>query len=229
MTALEEGVVIDQAPWIDLYRILPTMEPNVAYQAVGVHPTYAEIHRDGVPVGWVDYRLLAVDMDGPDCGSLPTDPREITDFPHLCFVIPTEPMDSYADSSLTEVFHISVSPPNPYIAIRKTEKSYFTPLSHAGPSFYVDASRVTTMGNCATLPSSAIMTTAGWLWSQPNGESGSHVIPLAEGDIVYIQVSSVDGPPPPESSGPGQWYEALTSRSLGSETGWIWSGIFDLK
>ena len=83
-TASDTGVRIYSAPFIDPYRVLPTMEPGKPYPAVITKPTYTLLLENGEPLGWIDYRSLAVNHDGKECLT-EQDQREITDFHPYAF------------------------------------------------------------------------------------------------------------------------------------------------
>jgi len=227
VTALEEGVVMEIAPFYDPHRLRPTMEPVIPYQAVTESPTYWEVMRDGESVGWVDYRLVTIDIQGPECDNLPIDTREFTEFPGLCFFTPDgNEIPTYNDSELNEP-RDTISGTGSYVISAQLENAYFTIISHAGPSFYVESSQVRSFGDCDGVPKSATIIADGWLWSQPDGQTGEQIGPLTSGTRVYIQEGPINGPKPPDIEADGAWHLVLVGSREDNLSGWIWSSIFE--
>jgi hypothetical protein len=102
----------------------------------------------------------------------------------------------------------------------KSQKSIFTCLSHAGPCFYVPTDSVSTFGNCAGIPTSAIVTTSGWLWSMPDEGRGEKLLRLTAGMRLYIE-----GNRPPDGSDQSAWVQAVFDQENESIAGWVWSGL----
>lgn len=233
VTASKGGIQIEAAPFISAYKLLPTMEPGVPYQVVDIYPTYYQLARNGSPVGWVDYRSIGLSSKGAGCTGLferPADTRALTDFPGLCFFTIDSPIETFNDSALTEPF-ITISASQPYVVLWKSRKSYFTSLSHAGPSFYVPAEGVSTFGACEGIPTSGTVTTAGWLWSKPDGQQGEKLMPLTAGLRVHIEGIPVDGNRPPDSNTEGAWVQAVVERAKWEHfwLGMVCSGIVGLS
>ena len=223
VTASKEGIQLELGPFISRYRLLPKMEPGVIYQAINIHPTFYQLARDGVPVGWVEYITTGLSTEGAGCARLftrPPDMRPPTDFSGLCFFRPDAPTETFHDSALTEPHFIGVSPPDAFVVLWKSQKSIFTSLSHAGPSFYVPANKVNTFGNCAGIPALATVTTAGWLWSTPDEGQGEKLLRLTAGMRLHIE-----GNRPSDVSGESAWVQAVFDQENESIAGWIWSGL----
>jgi len=182
-TASETGVEILPAPFIDPYRILPTMEPGRAYPVVRENTTYGLIVDDGEPAGWVDYRLLAIDWKGKDCFYLPRDERNLTAFPRLCFFTPQSETRAYFDADLTEFSHV-IRPPGSFVLLVESGEAYFSAYGHAGPSFYVAKDAVTTHGDCDGVPAIAEIISKTQLRGSPNGEDGQVLAALTAGQTV---------------------------------------------
>ena len=225
VTASKEGIQLELGPFISRYRLLPKMEPGVIYQAIDVHPTFYQLARDGVPVGWVEYITTGLSTEGAGCARLfarSAGTLSQTDFPGLCFFTADRPTQSFQDSALTEPHFIEVSSSGsyPFVVMWKSQKSLFTCLSHAGPCFYVPTDSVSTFGNCTGIPTSATVTTAGWLWSEPDEGQGEKLLRLAAGMNLHIE-----GNRPPDGSGESAWVQAVFDQENESIAGWIWSGL----
>lgn len=225
VTASKEGIQLELGPFISRYKLLPKMEPGVIYQAIDIHPTFYQLAWDGVPVGWVEYILIGLSGEGSGCARLfarPPDTRSLTDFPGLCLFTVNRPTQSFQDSALTEphFMGVSSSDPYPFVVMWKSQKSIFTCLSHAGPCFYVPTDTVSIFGNCAGIPTSATVTTAGWLWSMPDERQGEKLMRLTVGLRLHIE-----GNRPPDSSGEGAWVQAVVENQSESVSGSVWSAL----
>ena len=227
--AIDVGVVINIAPFIDIYHILPTMEPGVVYEATVMHPTYYGISLNGQAAGWVDYRLLAIDLIGENCDGLPLDQTELTEFPGLCFLETLTDDASYADSQLTQEPAAPLPKGARMVVLHATSKSYFTAYGHAGPSVYVDASKVRLSGDCDTIASVGEAAQNAWLWSDPDGENGTQLSFITAGTILYVQGDAVDGPPPPGIESNGDWHLVMAGRQEDGTYGWLWSDSLEFK
>jgi hypothetical protein len=131
----------------------------------------------------------------------------------------TSPTETFQDGALTEAFFISISPPSgPFVGLAKTRKSIFTLLSHAGPSFHVPLNKVSTSAACDGIPAPATVTKSGWLWSEPDEQTGEKLLRLTAGMHLHIE-----GDRPPDSSGEAAWVQAVVEEEPFS--GWVWSGL----
>jgi hypothetical protein len=225
-TATEPGVRIHPAPFIDPYHILPTMEPGKAYPAVLTKPTYTLLLDGRQPLGWVDYRLLALTSEGGDCLT-EYDEREVWDFP-LCFFTPLEEINGYSDAAFTNPMH-TLSPPASFVVLNQSESYYFTAYGSSGPSFVVKKEEVFTHGNCDDIPTLAKATIETALYSDLPSQGGSVVYTLEVDESIYTQSQSKNGAPPPGVVGSGIWI--LARRPSWSEdiNGWVWSGHIEKK
>jgi hypothetical protein len=205
------------------------MEPGVIYQAIDIHEQFYQLALDGIPVGWVQYIDVfpteGLSTDGPGCDRLfarRSISRPLTEFPGLCLFTATSLTETFFDSTLTEPFFISLSPSSPpFVGLSKTRKSIFTLLSHAGPSFHAPLDKVSTSAACAGIPTSATVTTAGWLWStKPDERQGEKLMRLTVGLRLHIE-----GNRPPDSSGEGAWVQAVVENQSESVSGWVWSAL----
>jgi hypothetical protein len=201
------------------------MEPGVIYQARDRHERYYQLALDGMPVGWVQYMDVfpteGLSGEGPGCDRLFRRPgsRPLTEFPGLCLFTATSPTETFQDGTLTEPFFISISPSSgPFVGLAKTRKSIFTLLSHAGPSFHAPLDKVSTSAACDGIPAPATVTTSGWLWSEPDEQTGKKLLRLTVGMHLFIE-----GDRPPDSSGEAAWVQAVVEGQPIS--GWIWSGL----
>jgi hypothetical protein len=221
----QQGIELYQAPYFSDYRILPTMEAGFSYTAADVFPTMVRLLREGQTIGWVDYRQLAVKMDGPDCLELQY-PGELSDFDaYLCFMVADPPVDTYYDEEFTEITGMMIGP-NPYYVVTTlgSEGPRGSCAGHAGPCFRVDPTTVDTVGNCDDLPRSAETIVDTQLWSQPDGNAGSPIRELPAGKFVAVQYGeSVTGPAPPGAPIPGTWLLVKLSGSDLPRHGWVWS------
>ncbi len=225
-TASQPGVRILTAPFIDPYHVLPTMEPGKPYPAVITKPTYSLLLESGEPLGWVDYRLVAVSLEGDDC--LTTyDEREVWDFP-LCFFTPLGEIFGYADSEFTEATH-DLSPSTSLVVLHQRARSYFTSFGSSGPSFVVKKEEVYTHGNCENIPTLAKAIKVTSLYSDLPGQGGKVVYTLAVDEPIFTQSQRKNGSPPPGTQGNGYWI--LARRHSWSEdiNGWVWSGHIEEK
>ena len=226
-TATKPGVRIYPAPFIDPYHILPTMEPGKPYPAVLTKPTYTLLLEEGQPLGWVDYRLIAVTHDGDDCLSHQDD-REITDFTNLCFFTPKTEIYGYSDSEFTEPMH-DLYPSTSFIVLNQSNDSYFTAYGSSGPSFVVKKEEVYLHGNCAVIPTLARAVVETPLYSEPPDQGGTIIYTLSIDEPIYTQSKSVSGSPPPGVDGTGYW--TLVRRHSWSEdiNGWVWLDHIEYK
>lgn len=220
--ALEEGVNIYSAPFIDPYRVLPTMSPTITYQAASIYEPYYELTLNEETIGWVDYRPLTLASQGPGCNFLPIDERELTDFPSLCFFSADGELETFTDRALSEPYE-NITSTVPYVLLVQYSDVFYTSLSEDGPSFFVDADQVSTSGNCDTVPFAGLTIRDGFLWSQPDGEKGEQLEELTRGKRIYIQEGPVKGPNPPSFSGDGSWYFVMVSPQRLGIYGWVWS------
>ena len=220
-TASELGVRIHIAPFIDPYRTLPTMEPGTPYRAIMDNPTYSLILENGQPLGWVDYRLIALSMKGSECLTR-QDGREIADFTTLCFFTPFEETESYIKSDLTEP-NFTIKPSGSYVLLRKNQTSYFSAYGHAGPSFFVDPDTVFTHGNCESVPSLGEISAETSLYTMPPDEGGTIFSNLSLGQTILIQTQSKPGYPPPAITGSGNWVLVRVPSNYEDINGWVWS------
>jgi len=202
------------------------MEPGKPYPAVLTRPTYSLLLEDGKPLGWVDYRLLALDTEGDECFTA-YDEREIWDFP-LCFFTPLEEISGYTDAEFTEAMH-TLSPQTSLVVLYQAESYYFTAYGSSGPSFVVKREEVTTHGNCEDIPTLAKAVTETSLYTDLPNQGGTVVYTLAVDEPVYTQSQRKNGPPPPGVEGSGYWI--LARRHSWSEdiNGWVWSGHIEPK
>ena len=219
-TATSSGVRILSAPFIDPYRILPTMEPGKPYPAVLTKPTYTLLLDNGQPLGWIDYRLIAVTHEGNDCLSQ-QDERAITDFSNLCFFTPNEEIFGYNDAEFTETMN-TLKPPASFVVLRQSENAYFTAYGSSGPSFLVKKDEVYLHGNCQSIPTLAEVTEDTSIYSNLPDQGGSIVYHLVAGEFIFTQSQTKQGPPPPGVEGTGSWI--LSRRHSWSEdiNGWVW-------
>jgi hypothetical protein len=221
-TTNEEGIELLRAPFVLDYHILPTMEPGYAYQAVEQYPTYVRLMRDGQTAGWVDYRLLALDFEGPDCFYQPYFEGELTAF-ELCFMRADPPVDTYLPGEEDLGPFGSIGPDSAFVLAIKAQEQYSSCMGHAGPCFVVDASAVELYGQCDDLPRSAETIAEAELWSQPDPSLGTPILTLPSGTRVAVQVGSVAGAPPPGAPGEGVWLQVKLTSTYDRASGWLWS------
>jgi hypothetical protein len=203
------------------------MEPGKPYPAVIDKPTYSLILDNSQPIGWVDYRLLALTMDGKDCLTR-RDEREITEYPSLCFFSPYEKIEAFSEPESSE-FSFTLSPSHSYVLLLKYQASYFSAFGHAGPSFYVNREDVYTHGNCDSIPSAGKTNLETNLFSQPPDQGGIVIAVLPAEQSVYIQTESRSGQPPPGVDGTGLWLQIKLRSSDGELIGWSWSEDLQYK
>jgi hypothetical protein len=204
-----------------MYKLLPKMELGVIYQAIDIHPTFYQLSRDGVPLGWVEYITTGLSTEGPGCARLfqrPPGTHFLSDFPGLCVFTINSPTQMFFDSALTEPAMRFERSSQPFVVLWKSRKSIFTSLGHAGPSFYSPTDNVSIFGDCDGIPTSATVTTAGWLWSWPDESQGEKLIRLTVGLRLHIE-----GNRPPDSSGEAAWVQAVVEGQ--SFSGWVWSAL----
>ena len=220
-TVSEPGIRILTAPFIDPYRTLPTMEPGKPYHAIVDKPTYSLIVENGQPIGWVDYRSVALSMEGDDCLSR-QDGRDITDFGTICFFTPLEETDSYFNSDLTEP-NFTLNTSESYVLLRKSQTSYFSAFGHAGPSFFVDPETVYTHGKCDMVPALGEISTGTSLYDLPPDEGGEVTSTLSVGQVILIQAKTKSGTPPPGIPISGYWVLVKLASNHEDINGWVWS------
>ena len=225
-TATKNGVRINPAPFLDPYHVLPTMEPGKPYPAVITKPTYTLLVENGQPLGWIDYRLLAVSFEGGDCLSS-YDQREVWDFP-LCFFTPLGEINGYSNSEFTEPMH-SLAPPAKFVVLYESDTYYFTAAGSSGPSFVVKKEEVSLQGNCDDVPALARATTGTSLYTNPPDQGGSIVYTLEVEEPIYLQSRRKTGAPPPGADGAGYWILARRHSWAEDINGWVWSGHIESK
>ncbi len=225
-TASEPGVRIFSAPFVDPYHVLPTMEPGKPYPAVINKPTYSLLLEDGQPLGWVDYRYLAVDAEGEDCLTV-YDQREITDFP-LCFFTPLKEISGYTDSSFSEPLH-NLAPANSFVVLYQSSSAYFSAYGSSGPSFVVKKEQVETHGSCGNIPTLAFAAVETDLYSDLPDQGGSMVYSLAVEEPLFLQSRRRAGAPPQGAEREGEWILARRQSWAEDLNGWVWSGHVEEK
>ncbi len=225
-TATDTGVRIHQAPFVDPYHVLPTMEPGKPYPAVLTNPTYSLLLDHGQPLGWVDYRLLVITSEGDECLTN-DDEREFRDFP-LCFFTPLKEINGYTDAEFENVMQ-TLAPPASFVVLYQSESYYSTAYGSSGPSFVVKKEEVYTHGNCDDIPTLAKATTETSLYTDLPDRGGSVVYTLEVDEPVFTQSQQMDGAPPPGVQGSGFW--VLVRRHSWSEdiNGWVWSEHIENK
>ena len=220
----EDGIELLQVPYFQDSHILPTMEPGYIYQAVELYPTLVRLTRGGQTAGWVDYRSLALDFDGPDCLYQSTYPGGITDFDdYLCFIVADPPADTYLDQDLAVSTGSTIGSTPQYVLSTMSSGPHVTCVGHAGPCFFVDASAVETIGRCHDLPRSAETISETQLMSQPNPSTSSPIYLIPAGKIVIVQNESVSGPPPANAPADGLWLLVKLYVQNEPLAGWVWS------
>lgn len=75
-------------------------------------------------------------------------------------------------------------------------------------------------GDGAAIPTSATVTTAGWVWSKPDEQQGEKLLRLTVGMHLHIE-----GERPPDSSGEGAWVRAVVENQGERVFGWVWSAL----
>jgi hypothetical protein len=141
-------------------------------------------------------------------------------FTGLCFFTINRPTQMYFDSALTiPTFGFEASS-EPFVVLWKSRKSIFTSLGHAGPSFYSPIDHVRIFGDCDGIPTSATVTTAGWLWSTPDENQGEKLLRLTVGMKLHIE-----GRRPADTSGKAAWVQAVAEIQGENISGWVWSGL----
>jgi len=204
------------------------MSSTITYQASNIYPPYYELALDDQPLGWVDYRQLTIASLGPGCNQLPVDTRTLSDFPGLCTITANGEVQTFTNRLLTEPYQ-TITPTQSSVPLLKLEQVYLASSGDVGANFFVDASLVSTHGDCDHIPSTGITTANGWLWSQPDGEKGEALVPLTPGYRVFIQEGPVEGAGPPSLSEDGAWYFVLVSPPEDGLTGWLWSSYFFIE
>lgn len=230
VVAMEGGIALQIAPFPQFYHVLPTMEPGIPYAVTERHEINYHLARDGANVGWVDnlLALLAIESAG-DCYSLPEVHKTLEEFPALCTFVVDSVQEAYTDPNLKELHFFEVLPDITYVAELAYNNSYLTSEGHAGPSYFVDATKVQLQADCDQLPRAGRMIADGELWSEPNGESGQKLQLLTADTSVYIQAQKSDGPGPPEISERGEWYYVLIRERGVESVGWVWSTLVSLE
>ncbi len=222
----ELGIELYQAPYFSDSRILPTMEPGYAYNAVEDFPTMTRLLQRGETAGWVDYQMIAIHQEGPDCGRLPIYPGDLSDFDDvLCFMVADPPAETYMDAGFT-VPEGTMITDDPAYVISGTSNSYYgSCVGHAGPCFYVNPADVELVGRCDDLPRSGETITETQLWSDPNPERGSVIHTIPAGEVLLVQAESATGSPPPGGTADGTWLRVKLTGPIPILNGWVWSSF----
>ena len=231
MSTDQEGIELYPAPYFQDHHILPTMAPGYAYAAADTFPTMVRLIRDGSTAGWVDYRMLAVSLDGSGCLESQYS-GELTDFMDvLCFMVADPPVETYLDPEYTQPTGMLVGPEPQYVVTSLgSEGPRGSCAGHAGPCFYVDPSTVETVGNCDGLPRSAVTSVETELWSDPDGNGGIPIRTLEAGQFLAVQFGEeTAGPAPPDASEPGRWLHVKLSGSTLPRHGWVWSEFVEYR
>jgi hypothetical protein len=204
------------------------MSPTSTYQATSIHPTYYELALDDESVGWVNYRSLTLASQGAGCNQLPTDDRELTEFPSLCFFEANGEVQTYIDRTLSKPYQMITSTIS-YVLLLQYSDVFYSSVSDTGPGFFVDAGQVSTFGACEAVPYAGFTIANGWLWSLPNGQIGKQIAPLESGRRVFIQEGPIPGTNPPYINGEGAWYFVLVSPAEEGLSGWVWSSLIFIE
>jgi hypothetical protein len=202
------------------------MEPGKPYPAVLTKPTYSLLLENRQPLGWVDYRLLTVTLDGDDCLT-EYDDREYWDFP-LCFFTPLGEIYGYSDRAFTNPMH-TLSPQTSLVVLNQGSSHYFTAVGSSGPSFVVKKEEVYLHGNCEDIPTIARATTETSLYSDLPGLGGVIVYTLEFDESIYLQTQSKNGAPPPGVGGSGYWILVRKHSWSQDINGWVWSAHVEEK
>jgi hypothetical protein len=204
------------------------MEPDKAYPAVVDKPTFTLLLDRGEPAGWVDYRTVALKIEGSDCLTR-RDERQITEFPSICSFSPLLETVSYSSSDLSEPGLHTLFPDQNYVLLLQYQESYFSAYGHAGPSFYVSREDVEISGDCQDIPSGGTTTTTAGLYGLPDPSEDNLIITLLENQPVYIQNQTRSGDPPQDGTSDGFWIQVRTPSTLGGYDGWIWSEFLEFN
>jgi hypothetical protein len=199
------------------------MSPTITYQATSIYPPYYELALNDEPLGWVDYRQLTLASQGPGCNQLPSDTRNLSDFPGLCTIAPGD-LEIFTDRAL-QVPYQPITSTQTYVVLLNYAEVILISTGESGSGLFVDAGQVSPSGDCEAVPSTGITTAKGWLWSQPDGENGEAFAPLLPGYWVFIQKGPVEGPGPPSTRQTGAWYFVLVSPPAEGLAGWVWSSL----
>ena len=224
--ASEEGIRLNPGPFVSAYQLRPTFELGVRYQVIDRFGTFLQFARDGVPVGWAELPIYTggYSTEGAGCADTvdrASDTRALTDFDGLCFFKAKRPTETFQDRALTMPFFIKLAPsPDAFVVLWRSRKSIFTSLSHAGPSFHVPAENVSLFGDCARIPTSATVTTAGWLWSASDERQGEKLMRLTAGTHLHVE-----GDRPPDSNGQAARVQAVFEQQGQRVSGWVWSAL----
>ena len=202
------------------------MEPGKPYPAVLTKPTYTLLLEGGQPLGWVDYRLLALNSKGEECLTR-HDEREIWDFP-LCFFTPQQEIKGYSDSTFTTPMH-TLAPPASLVVLYQGKSYYFTSYGSSGPSFVVKKEEVSIHGNCEDIPTLAKAITETSIYTDLPSQGGGVVYTLGVEESIFTQSQQVSGPPPPGVGGSGYWVLARKPSWTEDINGWVWSGHIENK
>ena len=203
------------------------MEPGVRYDAVSVHPTTYHIYESGSPVGWVDYRLLGVRLEGSGCGSLPRDDRPLTAFPSICFFSPIGEVATYLDRALTEQNLHGLKDGILQVVGVKFENSLLIAVGHA-MSFYVAREDGALTGACDDVPRGGQMTADADMWSEPDGQNSDIIGTVSAERRVYVQPGQVQGPGIGTDAGEITWFQVM---SIGQEkpVGWVPAALVEFN
>jgi hypothetical protein len=222
INALEEGIPIHLAPFIDPYRVLPTLSPETIYQATSIYPPYFEIELDDKLIGWVDSQQRSLEIQGAGCNLLPADTRALAEFPSLCFFTSQGEAITYSDRVLTEPY-LTITNTESYVLLLKYSDVYYTSAGESGPGFFIRADQVSTYGSCERVPFAGLTVKDTWLWSQPNVEKGQQLEKLRPAQRLFVQEGPIQGGKLPSDSPDGGWYYVLANPHNDGKSGWVWS------
>ena len=215
----QEGLPIYPDPSANPFRVWPTLELGIGYEAVSIYPTLYQLRHEGISIGWVDYRLIGVRSEGDGCWSLPQDDRPLTDFPTICIFSPNGPIGTFLDPDMTEPYHFELIAGAPQVVIVKFEESLLASVGHA-MSYYIAREDGVLSEACDEIPRGGRMTSAAELWSEPNGRNGEPGIAIPEGIRVYVQPGEVQGPGIGPDSGEVAWVRVMAAVQ-GRPVGWV--------
>jgi len=219
-----DDISILPAPYINPYRVLPTLSPTTTYHAISSRAPYIEVAQEEMPLGWVDSRQRTLKIQGPGCELLPNDTRELSAFPSLCTFIPDGEIMTYKDRALSEPLQAITSTMRSVLLLKYSDVLY-TSTGEPESGIFVSANQVITSGACASVPRAGLTIAETWLWSQPDAENGQQLEKIRPAQRIFIQEGPIMGPSPPSASTEGGWYFVMVGTQYNFQTGWLWSSF----
>lgn len=212
----QEEMPVFFAPIYAPSQIKDVLPKDTPYKMIARTEGYYWIEYADGERGWIDYHTI---ISNGRCDASPFLSPILSDFPTMCFYIPSEDV---AVSSSPEIVNDPNSSHYRAGSVLPVDARIGTVLGIAenGARYggYVDGTRGTYSGHCeGTLPLASALENAR-VWTEPNAVTGQAITALELGIEVGIIEGPVQGLLRADSDLQGDWYKI----KRGELEGWVW-------